>query len=224
MENKKSQRADLEKKRLMFTQIGLIVSLALAWMVFESKSYENKEIKIFDGQVELVPEDFVPVTIQEKPQPIEKPKIVTQITVMDNDTQIDDPIVIDVSIKDDEPIEPTIIIDIDDEDIVEETPFILVETMPEFPGGMNKMMEYVARNVKYPQMARESGIQGRVFVTFIVEKDGSITNVALLRGIGGGCDEEAMRVVRSMPKWSPGLQCGRAVRVSYNLPVNFKLQ
>ena len=224
METKKSNRANLEKRRLMFTQIGLIVSLALAWMVFETKSYGKQEIRTFDGTTEAIPDDLVPVTIQEKPQPIEKPKVVNMITIVDNNEEIESEIDIDVNVEEDEPIEPTIPIDIIEEEIVEEVPFIIVENMPTFPGGEKKMLEYVAKNVKYPQLAKEVGTQGRVFVSFIVEKDGSITNVTILRGIGSGCDEEAIRVVKSMPKWNPGLQCGRAVRVSCNLPINFKLQ
>lgn len=224
METKKSNRADLEKRRLMFTQIGLIVSLALAWMVFETKSYGKQEIRTFDGTTEAIPDDLVPVTVQEKPQPIEKPKVVNMITIVDNNEEIESEIDIDVNVEEDEPIEPTVPIDIIEEEIVEEVPFIIVENMPTFPGGEKKMLEYVAKNVKYPQLAKEVGTQGRVFVSFIVEKDGSITNVTILRGIGSGCDEEAIRVVKSMPKWNPGLQCGRAVRVSCNLPINFKLQ
>ena len=224
METKKSNRANLEKRRLMFTQIGLIVSLALAWMVFETKSYGKQEIRTFDGTTEAIPDDLVPVTIQEKPQPIEKPKVVNMITVVDNNEEIESEIDIDANVEEDEPIEPNFIIDIPEENIEEELPFIIVENMPTFPGGEKKMMEYVAKNVKYPQLAKEVGTQGRVFVSFVVEKDGSITNVTILRGIGSGCDEEAMRVVKSMPKWNPGLQCGRAVRVSCNLPINFKLQ
>ena len=223
METKKSNRADLEKRRLMFTQIGLIVSLALAWMVFETKSYGKQEIRTFDGTTETIPDDLVPVTIQEKPQPIEKPKVVN-MTVVDNNEEIESEIDFDVNVEEDEPIEPTVPIDIIEDEIVEEVPFIIVENMPTFPGGEKKMLEYVAKNVKYPQLAKEVGTQGRVFVSFVVEKDGSITNVTILRGIGSGCDEEAMRVVKSMPKWNPGLQCGRAVRVSCNLPINFKLQ
>ena len=96
--------------------------------------------------------------------------------------------------------------------------------MPSFPGGEQKLLEYVAKNTKYPQIARESGIQGRVFIGFVVETDGSISNVKVLRGIGGGCDEEAVRVIKSLPKWKPGKQRGKAVRVSYQIPVNFKLQ
>lgn len=98
-----------------------------------------------------------------------------------------------------------------------------VEVMPEFPGGMEAMMKYFAENIKYPEEAKEKGISGRVFVQFVIEKDGSVSNVKVLRSIGGGCDEEAVRVVKGMPKWKPGMQKGKAVRVHYNLPLNFKL-
>ena len=109
-------------------------------------------------------------------------------------------------------------------EIVEAEIFKVVEVMPEFPGGAAKMMEYIQKNMKYPMMARESDIQGRVFVNFVVEPDGSISNVAVLRGIGGGCDEEAVRVVQSMPKWNPGKQRGTAVRCAFTVPIIFKLQ
>ena len=108
---------------------------------------------------------------------------------------------------------------VDDQEI-----FQIVEEMPSYPGGEGKLMEYVANNIKYPQIARETGIQGRVFVGLVVEPDGSISNVKVLRGIGGGCDEEAVRIVENMPKWKPGKQRGKTVRVSYMLPINFKIQ
>ena len=100
----------------------------------------------------------------------------------------------------------------------------IVEEMPQYPGGEAAMMDYVAKNVVYPKDAQEKEISGRVFVGFVVEKDGSIGEVKLLRGIGGGCDEEAVRVVKGMPKWKPGKQEGKPVRVSYQMPINFKLQ
>ncbi len=102
--------------------------------------------------------------------------------------------------------------------------FMVVEQMPEFPGGEEALYKYLAGNITYPQMAKESGIQGRVYVTFIVEQDGSISDVRVLRGIGGGCDEESIRVVKAMPKWKPGKQRGKPVRVQYNLPVKFSLE
>ncbi len=101
--------------------------------------------------------------------------------------------------------------------------FITVEKMPSFPGGEEELMKFLAENLEYPQDAREKGIQGKVYVTFIVEADGSVSNVKVLRDIGGGCGDEAARVVKTMPKWEPGKQKGKAVRVQYNLPVKFVL-
>ena len=99
-----------------------------------------------------------------------------------------------------------------------------VEVMPEFPGGDQAMMDFVATNVKYPKEAMDKEISGRVLVSFIVEKDGSITDAKVVKGIGGGCDEEAVRVVNAMPKWKPGKQKGKPVRVSFMMPFTFKLQ
>jgi len=110
-----------------------------------------------------------------------------------------------------------------EEEIPEEDVFTVVEVMPEFPGGSNALMNFIANNIKYPEEARRDTIQGRVFVNFVVEKDGSVSNVKVLRGIGGGCDEEAKRVVALMPNWTPGYQEGKAVRVSFNLPIRFML-
>ena len=98
------------------------------------------------------------------------------------------------------------------------------EVMPEFPGGEQAMMKFVAENVQYPEEAKEKEISGRVLVGFIVEKDGSIADVKVVKGIGGGCDEEAVRVVKAMPKWKPGMDKGKPVRVHYMLPLIFKLQ
>ena len=118
------------------------------------------------------------------------------------------------------------IIDVPSEPVVqeEEKIFTVVEEMPGFPGGEEKLFDYLRKNIKFPPVARENGIQGRVFVTFVVDKDGKVKDVKILRGIGGGCDEEALRVIRSMPDWTPGRQNGRSVSVQYNLPVNFTLK
>jgi protein TonB len=116
---------------------------------------------------------------------------------------------------------------VDQSNVVEEAyekPFTIVEQMPEFPGGTESMMKFIASNVKYPAMARETGISGNVFVSFVVNKNGEISNVKVLRGIGGGCDEEAIRVVRSMPAWIPGKQNGKPVPVQFNLPIKFVLK
>jgi protein TonB len=226
MEEKKSPKANLENKKLMFMQIGMIISLLIAWLAFEHKSYDKREIdeSLLNREV-VLDEEMVEITKQEeqKPQPVEQPQQTTQLEIVDDDVETED-LNINAEVEQNEVIEEYVAPEVVEEEVVEQEIFQIVEEMPAFPGGEGKLMEYVAKNIKYPQIARETGIQGRVFIGFVVEPDGSVSNVKLLRGIGGGCDEEAMRVVKSMPKWKPGKQRGKAVRVSYQIPVFFKLQ
>jgi periplasmic protein TonB len=109
-------------------------------------------------------------------------------------------------------------------DEVYEKPFSVVEQMPEFPGGEEKLKQFLANNIRYPKLAMESSIQGTVYLTFVISEDGSIQDIKVLRGLGGGCDEEAVRIINLMPKWIPGKQNGKAVDVQMNLPVKFILQ
>ena len=226
MEEKKSPKANLENKKLMFTQIGLIIALLIAWLAFEHKSYDKRELdeSLLNREV-VLDEEMVEITKQEeqKPQPMEAPQQTTQLEIVDDNVETED-ININAEVEQNEIIEEYVAPEVVEEEVVEQEIFQIVEEMPAFPGGEAKLMEYVGKNIKYPQIARETGIQGRVFIGFVVEPDGSVSNVKLLRGIGGGCDEEAMRVVKSMPKWKPGKQRGKAVRVSYQIPVFFKLQ
>ena len=107
---------------------------------------------------------------------------------------------------------------------VDDEVFVVVEEQAEFPGGLDSMYAYIHKNLKYPELAKEKGIEGRVFVNFIIEKDGSISNVKILRGIGGGCEEAAVEMVKNMPKWKPGKQRGKPVRFQFNLPIKFELE
>ena len=226
MEEKKSPKANLENKKLMFMQIGMIISLFIVWMAFEHKSYDKREIDAsLLRQTETLDEEMVEITKQEeqKPQPVEVPKQTTQLEIVEDDVETED-ININAEVEQNEVIEEYVAPEVVEEEVVEQEIFQIVEEMPAFPGGEKALLEYVAKNIKYPQIARETGIQGRVFVGFVVEPDGSVSNVKILRGIGGGCDEEAMRVIKSLPKWKPGKQRGKAVRVSYQIPVFFKLQ
>ena len=228
MEIKKSPKADLESKKLTFTLIGLVVSLFIIWRVFEYKSYDKQTFDDLQRTVEVMEEEMVEITKQEQPkiQPPQPKPQVTQIQIVEDDVEVEDEIDINAEVDQDEVIEEYEFTppEIEEEEIVEAEIFKVVEEMPEFPGGAAKMMEYIQKNMKYPMMARESDIQGRVFVNFVVEPDGSISNVTVMRGIGGGCDEEALRVVQSMPNWKPGKQRGSAVRCSFTVPIIFKLQ
>jgi protein TonB len=227
MEEKKSPKADLENKKFIFTEIGLVIGLALMLVAFEWKTYEKTVIEVANRQVENVAEDIIPITEQKvKPPPPAPVKQVVKINIVEDDVTVDDNIDIDVEANENTEVQEYIApVKSDEEESAEEAQiFMVVESMPEYPGGEASLYTFLAENIKYPQMAKESGIQGRVFVTFVVERDGRVTDVRVLRGIGGGCDEEAIRVVQSMPKWTPGKQRGKSVRVQYNLPVKFTLQ
>lgn len=226
MEEKKSPKANLENKKLMFMQIGMVISLLIAWLAFEHKSYDRREIdeSLLNREV-VIDEEMVEITKQEeqKPQPVEVPKQTTQLEIVEDDVEVED-IEINAEVDQTEVIEEYVPVEVEEEEVSETEVFTIVEEMPAYPGGDAKLYEYLGKNIKYPQIARESGIQGRVFVNFVVEPDGSVSNVKVMRGIGGGCDEEAVRVIKTMPKWKPGKQRGKAVRVTYTIPVVFKLQ
>jgi len=225
MEIKKTSKADLEKKKTVFFEIGLIVALMVVFAAFEYKSYDKVTINLMQRTADNTPEEIIPITEQKvKPPPPPPPKQVTQIKIVEDNVDVDEDIDLDVEADDETVVDEYVPPQEEDEDIKEDEIFTVVESMPEFPGGMGALMKYLAENIKYPPLAKESGIQGRVFINFVVEPDGSISNVKVLRGIGGGCDEEAVRVVEAMPKWKPGMQRGKPVRVSYNLPVKFTLQ
>lgn len=225
MEAKKSPKADLESKKIIFVQIGLIIALAIILGAFEWKTYEKQELKLVERVVkEVVQEEIIQTKQEVKPPPPPPPRTVTVLNIVEDDVEIEDEIEIDAEADMDTEIEEYIPVEMDDDEIEEAEIFTVVESMPKFPGGEGAMNKYLGKNIEYPQMARESGIHGRVFVTFVVETDGRVTDIKILRGIGGGCDEEALRVVKNMPRWDPGKQRGKPVRVQFNLPIKFTLQ
>ncbi len=225
MEIRKTPKADLENKKGYFMEIGLIIALLIVFAAFSMKSYNKQTVNQLQVAVDDAPEEIIPITEQKvKPPPPPPPRQVTQIKIVEDDVQVEDDLDIDVEADDNTEFQEYVPPETDDEDVEEQQIFQVVENMPEFPGGRAALMKYLATNIKYPPYAKEAGIQGRVFINFVVERDGSITAVKVLRGIGGGCDEEAVRVVKAMPKWKPGMQRGKPVRVSFNLPVKFTLQ
>jgi protein TonB len=226
MRTAKSSKADLEGKRFIFREIGIILVLALILLAFEMKSYDKQEIDLISRVADKTQEEMVEITLQEKTPPPPSPmQQTTVIEIVKNEMEIEQEIEIDVEADQTTVVEEYIpIAPMEEEEAAEEEQvFVVVESMPSFPGGDEARLAYLNENLKYPLMARESGIQGRVFLTFVVEKDGSITDARILRGIGGGCDEEALRVVKNMPKWIPGKQRNVPVRVQFNLPISFIL-
>jgi len=224
MESRKTPKADLENKKAIFFEIGLVIALLLALVSFNYKSYETKTFKIIQQKVQKAPEEIVPITEQKvKPPPPPPPKAVSQIKIVSNNVKVNDNVDIDVEANMNTKVADYVPPEQEDS-VPEQHIFVVVEQMPRFPGGQAALMKYLATHIKYPELAKESGIQGRVFINFVVEPDGHIDHVKVLRGIGGGCDEEAVRVVKNMPKWIPGKQRGKPVRVSFNLPVKFTLE
>lgn len=229
MNIKKSPKANLEDKRLTYILIGFVVALSVLFVAFE---WTQSEVKIHDivEDVEIIDEDIqIDQTIQDDtppppPAPQEVPDVIEEIVVVEDDVETEN---IDFNTEDNQDLVQEIVqapvIAPVEEDEVEEI-FVVVEKMPEFPGGMAALAKYFSDNVRYPVIAAENGIQGRVICNFTVWKDGTIRDIKVVRGIDKSLDNEAVRLIENMPKWQPGEQSGKKVSCKYTVPVMFKLQ
>ena len=230
MEVKKSEKALLKNKRFLFAEIGLIAALVVVWAAFQITSKPKIESFLGDGSSMTDPEDIVPITLPDSPPPpVEAPKLPvlsTNIDIVDNDIKLEDTFYIspddDISVV----IPGGYIEDIKEETIEEEAiPVVLVEKKPTFQGGdANTFAKWVNRRLVYPEIAKDNGVEGRVMLKFTVNADGSVSDVTVLRGADPALDKEAVRVVSSSPKWEPGMQRDRRVKVTFTFPVIFKLQ
>lgn len=230
MEIKKSPKADLDQgsKRINRMLIGFVAILAVVFVSFEW-SDRNKEVCTDTGiaQIEFE-EEIIPITEQEEPKqappPPEAPKVEDVLQIVENDADVEES-TIEASDETEKAVEVKYTpVEVEEEEPEEEEIFVVVEEMPSFPGGMKALMQYLGKNIKYPTISQENGVQGRVVLQFVVNKDGSIVDIKVARGVDPYLDKEAIRVVKSMPKWKPGKQRGKSVRVRYTLPVLFKLQ
>ena len=228
MEVKKSAKANLENKKLFFAEIGLVAALLVVWGAFEYTSKEKKESTLEADNTVIIEEEFVPITESTPPPPEAAPKIPVlsdQIEIVTDDIQVDDMF---QSLDDDNTgVEIMDYVEEVQEEVIEEEaiPFQLVEQKPTFQGGdANEFSKWVNQRLVYPEIAKENGVQGRVMLQFTVNADGSVSNVKVLRGVDPALDKEAMRVVSSSPKWTPGKQRDRAVKVTYTFPVIFQLR
>lgn len=222
MKSKKTTKGDLEKKVAIFFEIGLVFTLAIVYFAFNAKSYQKQSMEMLQQRAQQTIQESVPVTEQPNVKPPPPPQL-SQIKIVSNNTSVSPDIHIDVSANPNTPVSdytPST----EEPEVPEKVPFTIVEHMPRFPGGETALMKYLSAHIQYPELAQESNIQGTVFIKFVVERDGSIDRVKVLRGIGGGCNMEAIRVVKNMPRWIPGKQRGRPVAVYFTLPVKFKLQ
>lgn len=227
MEVKKTPKADLESKKTVFLQIGLVVALSLVLVAFEWTSTDvNVDFSLQDEDIE-VEEEIIPITRQEEvkpPPPPPPPAVADILNIVEDDVELDEELeIMDTEMSQDD------IVDFSNMVFEEETRdegeiFMIVEEMPEFPGGTEALQKYLSQSVRYPVIAQENGIQGRVYIQFVINQNGEVTNATILRGVDPSLDREALRVVEAMPKWKPGKQRNRPVRVSYTVPINFVLQ
>ena len=227
MEIKKSENADLEKGKGTSLLIGFVMALAVMFVALEWTQREVEDnSEIFAARDVSLIEEMVPITLPEKKTVPPPPAAVTKaeiIEIVEDDADVEEDIM--ASTEDN-----TEWVDLTEMDVIEveeepqeEEVFMVVEDQPEFPGGTAALLEYLRKNIKYPAICRENNIQGRVLVTFIVNKDGAIVEPEVVKSVNPSLDKEALRVISTMPNWKPGSQRGKPVRVKYTVPVNFRL-
>lgn len=234
MEVKKKPNVDLDRYHNIFVEIGLVLALGVCFLAFQWKTEIKEPINIGKVEAADIDTEIIPIVREEQIQssePPPAPMVVDVINIVDDDVNILNELEIeDTEADENTEIEITPIIlsenlNVKEEDVFDDTKiFVVVEEMPEFPGGELALRKYLNDAVKYPIIAQEAGIEGKVYVNFVIDKDGSVTDASVMRSVYPALDNEALRVVNSMPKWKPGKQSGQYVRVSYRVPINFVLQ
>lgn len=230
MEIKKSPKASLEGDKSMSFLMGMIIGLAILFVGFE---WGNREIKIAsasEGVSDIRAEEEIEITRQDDtpppPPPPPAPVVVEVLNVVEDNVNLEQQDILssedNLKSAQNQTYTPPVVVEEEEES--EQQIFTVVEKMPEFPGGQAALLKFLATSIKYPVIAQENGIQGRVTVSFVVNKDGSVVDAEVVRGVDPSLDKEALRVVGIMPKWSPGEQRGKPVRVKYTVPVTFRLQ
>ncbi len=235
MEPKKSPEADLEKSRGVFLQFGIVVALLLCIFLIEYKTYDESVADLGELDVQM-DDEIIPITQREvAPPPPPPPPPPEVIEVVEDDVELEDEL--EMQTTETDMMEEVEVIEMEEEVSDEVLSFAVVESVPIFPGCedakdnderktcfQQKVLVFVSNNFEFPEMAKEMGIQGRVYVNFVIEKNGSITNVEIVRGVDPLLDDEAVRVVKKLPKLIPAKQRGKPVRMSFTLPINAKLQ
>ena len=226
MDVKKSPKASLEDKKMLFVMMGLVMVLSLLYIGFE---WTDREVTVYAAtDTSLLAEEEIEVvqTAQElpPPPPPPAPEIVEILNVVEDNVEVAS---VEINTEDDKNKVVVVSAPVTSAPIEEEEDnvvFQVVEKMPSFPGGDSQLFKFLNDNVKYPVIAQENGVQGRVICQFVVNRDGSIVDVEVVRSVDASLDKEAIRVIKSMPKWSPGQQRGKPVRVKFTVPVMFRLQ
>ncbi|MDH6534942.1 energy transducer TonB [Parabacteroides sp. 52] len=230
MEIKKSPKADLEGGKTLSVLMGLVIALAVLFVGFEWGTFDIQVVTASEGVADIIAEEEIEITRPEDtpppPPPPPAPVVAEVLTVVDDDVELEQQDILTTEDSQQDAqlqtyVAPAVV---EEEEESENHIFTVVETMPSFPGGDPALLLFIKNSVRYPVIAQENGIQGRVTVSFTVNRDGSVVDAEVLRGVDPSLDKEALRVVGTMPKWSPGLQRGKPVRVKYNVPINFRLQ
>ena len=232
MQPKKNPKADLNKNRNLYFVMGLTLVLGVTWGAIEYKTYE----KVFDlAALDMLEDDDedIPITEQLKTPPPPPPPAPEVIEVVEDEEEVEETVIESTETDQDEIIIEEIEVEEEFDDI--DVPFAVIEDVPIFPGCesvaksqrracfQEQMNKHIRRNFRYPEIAQEMGIQGRVYVNFIIAKDGSITNIRM-RGPDKNLENEAQRIISRLPQMTPGKQRGRAVRVPFSIPITFRLQ
>ena len=236
MEIKKTSKADLEGGKMLSLLLGIVIGLSILFVGFEWGTTEL-QISANEGIVDILAEEEIEMTRQEEelpppppPPPPQQQEVVAEVlSIVEDNTDVGQQILMSTEDTQREAqtqvyVAPTIAVVEEVEVESAETIFVIVEKQPEFPGGDAARLRFLQENIKYPVVAQENGIQGRVTCQFVVNIDGSIVDIEVVRGVDPSLDREAMRVIGTMPKWTPGEQRGKPVRVRFTLPVQFRLQ
>lgn len=236
MEAKKNPKQDLENYRMLFVQIGLVFALVITIVAIEWKTYDEVVADLGELKVE-VDDEVIPITQRTSapPPPPPPPPPPEVIEVVEDDVELEEELEIEVTETDE--TEEVEVIEMEQEVSNEVLNFMVVENKPVFPGCEDaggeaekfqclqlEIQKFIARNFKFPEMARQMGIQGKVYINFEISKDGSVKNVQVVRGVDELLDEEAIRVINQLPKFTPAKQRGKPVRVQYTVPINARLQ
>lgn len=227
MVSKKTDTADLERKKGVFLQIGLVIVLAIILVAFEWTSRPNSANTLGKLADLDLTEEIIPITRQQEvkpPPPPAPPKVTEVLNIVEDDVQIEDELIIEDA-EADQTMQIEIIEFSEEEEVMEEEVFFIVEDMPSFQNkGQEGFREWISQNLRYPEIAAENGISGKVYVQFAVNSKGEVVDAVVVRGVDPALDKEAIRVVMSSPKWEPGKQRGKPVKVQFTFPINFVLQ
>jgi len=226
MKSKKTKKADLEGYRGIFLQVGLLLALIITYVGLNWKTEVVTSMETIELTDASVIEEKVQITVQEKKKlpPLPKQKRLAVLKIVDSDDLDDSDLEIEDAMAEENDSVEIIPVEEDVEEGGESQVFVKVEKMPEFPGGIKALMKFLHKHMRYPTIALENGIQGTVYVGFVVSETGKVIDVKLLRGVDPYLDKEALRVVAMIPDWKPGLQFNRAVRVYRTVPVTFRLK